>query len=63
MKVLIVDDEELIRNVIREYCKAEGYIVDEACDGNSAIDKCEKNDYDIIIMDIMMPVMDGFEAV
>ncbi len=63
MKVLIVDDEELIRNVIKEYSKAEGYIVDEACDGEEAIQKCEENDYDIIIMDIMMPKMDGFKSI
>jgi len=63
MKVLIVDDEELIRNVIREYAKAEGYIVDEASNGEEAIDKVSENDYDIIIMDIMMPKIDGFEAV
>ena len=63
MKLLIVDDEELIRNVIKEYAKAEGYIVDEAADGEEAVFKCDENDYDVIIMDIMMPKMDGYEAV
>ena len=63
MKVLIVDDEELIRNVIKEYCKSENYLVDEASDGEEAINKVEKNTYDIIIMDIMMPKMDGFKAI
>lgn len=63
MKVLIVDDEELIRNVIKEYCKFENYLVDEASDGEEAINKVEKNNYDIIIMDIMMPKMDGFKAI
>ena len=63
MKILIVDDEELIRNVIKEYSIREGFIVDEATDGKEAILKCENNDYDIIIMDIMMPNIDGFEAV
>ncbi len=63
MKILIVDDEELIRNVIREYCKLEGYITDEAINGKEALEKCENNDYDLIIMDIMMPVMDGYEAI
>ena len=63
MKILIVDDEELIRNVIREYAKAEGFIVEEASNGEEAITKALDNNYDIIVMDIMMPVMDGFEAV
>ena len=63
MKVLIVDDEELIRNVIKEYCKFENYLVDEASDGAEAITKVEQNNYDIIIMDIMMPHIDGFKAV
>lgn len=62
MKILIVDDEELIRNVIKEYAKAEGYSIDEASDGYEAIEKVEENDYDLIIMDIMMPNMDGYEA-
>lgn len=63
MKILIVDDEELIRNVIREYAEETGFIVDEAEDGKDAISKCEKNDYDLIIMDVMMPKLDGYQAV
>ena len=63
MKILIVDDEELIRSVIKEYCLREGYLLDEASDGYEAINKCEENDYDLIIMDIMMPNMDGFTAI
>lgn len=63
MRLLIVDDEELIRNVIKEYAKAEGYLVDEASDGDDAIDKVYEHDYDVIIMDIMMPNTDGFAAV
>ena len=62
MKILLVDDEVLIRNVIKEYSKAEGYLVDEASDGYEAIEKVENNNYDLIIMDIMMPNMDGYEA-
>ncbi len=62
MKVLIVDDEELIRNVIKEYCKSEHYFVDEARDGEEAINKVEHNTYDLIVMDIMMPKIDGFKA-
>lgn len=63
MKLLIVDDEELIRNVIKEYALVEGYDVDEARDGKEAIEKVNDYNYDVIIMDIMMPNMDGFSAV
>ncbi len=63
MKVLIVDDEELIRNVIIEYLKLEGISFDEASDGYEAIKKAKNNDYDVVIMDIMMPKMDGYQAV
>lgn len=63
MRVLIVDDEDLIRSVIREYCENEGYECDEAADGCQALDLIAKNDYQVIIMDIMMPHMDGYETV
>lgn len=62
MRLLIVDDEELIRNIIKDYCSIEGYICDMASSGLEAVDYVEKNDYDLIIMDIMMPIMDGYEA-
>ena len=62
IKILVVDDEYLIRNVIKEYCQNEGYKVDEASNGEEAIDKVYENEYDLIIMDIMMPDMDGYEA-
>lgn len=62
MKVLIVDDEELIRQVIKEYLVLEGYMVDEAIDGNDAVSKALSNDYSLIIMDIMMPNKDGYQA-
>ncbi len=63
MKLLVVDDELLIRNVIKEYAENEGYTVIEAIDGNDAIEKVEKNpDIDLIIMDIMMPNLDGCSA-
>ena len=61
-KILIVDDEENIRLIIKKYALFEGYETDEACDGMEAVEKCRKNDYDIIIMDIMMPELDGFSA-
>ena len=63
MRVLVVDDEEKIRNVIKEYAKFEGYEIDEAADGMEAIDKCKSEDYDIIIMDVMMPKLDGFSSI
>jgi DNA-binding response OmpR family regulator len=59
-KVLIVDDESKIREVIREYAEIEGYHVTEANDGMEALNLCKENDYDIIIMDIMMPKVDGY---
>ena len=62
-RILIVDDEEKIRAVIKEYALFNDYETDEAEDGMQAVDKCSKQDYDLIIMDIMMPKLDGFTAV
>ena len=62
MRVLIVDDEELIRNVIKEYLILENYEVKEASNGIEAVDLALKENFDIIIMDIMMPKMDGYTA-
>lgn len=63
MRILIVDDEEKIRNVLKEYAEFEGYEVEEAKDGMDAVNACKNNDFDIIIMDIMMPRLDGFSAI
>lgn len=63
MKILVVDDEELIRSVIKEYANLEGYEVTEACNGLEAIEICKNEDFDLIIMDIMMPKLDGYQAV
>ena len=63
MKVLVVDDEAKIRNVIKEYAEFEGYEIAEASDGMEAIAKCKLEDYDIIIMDVMMPKLDGFSSI
>lgn len=62
MRVLVVDDEKLIRDVIKEYLLLENIEVDEAENGLQAVDKVKHSDYDIIIMDIMMPKMDGYTA-
>ena len=63
MKLLIVDDEQMIREVLAEYARFEGYEVDEAGDGKQAIEKCKSDNFDLIIMDIMMPKFDGFSAI
>ena len=62
-KLLVVDDEEKIREVIREYAEFNDFEVTEAEDGMNAVGLCKLHDYDIIVMDIMMPKLDGFSAV
>ena len=61
-KLLVVDDEPKIREVIREYAEFNGYEVTEAEDGMSAVGLCKLNKYDLIILDIMMPKLDGFST-
>ena len=63
MKVLIVDDEEMIRGVLKEYVEFEGNEAFEAADGMESVRLCRDNDYDVILMDVMMPKLDGFSAV
>ncbi len=60
MKILIVDDEIMIREVIKEYCTANHFTTDEAENGKEALNKLENNNYDLMILDIMMPEMDGY---
>lgn len=62
-KILIVDDEENIRSVLRDYAEFEGHSVMEAVDGMNAVMLARENDFDIILMDVMMPKLDGFSAV
>ena len=63
MKVLIVDDEEMIRAVLKEYIEFEGGEVKEAADGMEAVTICKNEQFDAVVMDIMMPRLDGFSAV
>ncbi len=63
MKILVVDDEMLIREVVKEYLTLDGFLVDEASDGDEAVKLALQNDYNLIIMDIMMPKKDGYQAV
>ena len=60
--ILVVDDEARIRTIIRKYAEFEGHTVTEAGDGMEAVLLCRANQYDLIIMDIMMPELDGFSA-
>ena len=59
-KILVVDDEERIRQIIRKYAEFEGYQVEEASNGMQAVHICRQENFDLIIMDIMMPELDGF---
>ena len=60
--ILIADDEARIRSIIKKYAEFEGHTVTEAADGMEAVCLCRKNEFDIVIMDIMMPELDGFSA-
>lgn len=60
--ILVVDDEINIRKVVREYAEFEEYEVTEAENGMEAVNLCRTNDYDLIIMDVMMPRLDGYSA-
>jgi DNA-binding response OmpR family regulator len=60
--ILVVDDEPRIRSIIKKYAEFEGYTVTEAADGMEAVHFCRSAEFDIIIMDIMMPELDGFSA-
>ena len=63
MKLLIVDDEARIRSLIAKYAAFEGYETEEAANGMQAVTMCRGGRYDLIIMDVMMPELDGFSAV
>lgn len=61
-KILVVDDESRIRDIIKQYLQFEGYAFEEAANGQQAVDLFEKDDFDLIIMDVMMPFIDGITA-
>lgn len=61
-KILIADDEEKIREVVKEYAQFEGFEVAQACDGIDAVEKAKSERPDVIVLDIMMPRLDGFSA-
>ena len=61
-KILVVDDAEMIRRLIAKYATFEGHTVVEAGDGMEAVRLCREGGYDILILDIMMPELDGFSA-
>lgn len=62
MRILVVDDEERIRRLLRMYLEREDYVIDEAADGEEALKKATDNDYDCILLDLMMPGIDGIEV-
>ena len=61
--LLVVDDELRVRDLIKKYAKFDGYEVSEASNGLQALELCKKHHFDLIIMDVMMPELDGFSAV
>lgn len=62
LKILVVDDEDRIRRLIKMYLERENYVIDEADNGDDALNKALNNEYDLILLDIMMPGKDGIEV-
>lgn len=62
MRILVVDDEDRIRRLLRMYLEREDYVIDEAANGEEALEKATVNDYDCILLDLMMPGKDGIEV-
>lgn len=62
VKILVVDDEDRIRRLLKMYLEREHYIVEEAENGEIALQLAKEQDYDLILLDLMMPGMDGIEV-
>lgn len=62
IKILVVDDEERIRRLLKMYLERENYVIEEAEDGETALSKALANEYDLILLDLMMPGKDGLEV-
>lgn len=58
-KILLVEDEQVLRDAFTMILSIEPYLVDTAANGKEALEKCQKQKYDLVLLDIMMPVMDG----
>lgn len=61
-KILIVDDEEQLRSLVRLYLEQEGFVVEEAVNGREALEKVNQRHYDLIVLDLMMTEVDGWEV-
>lgn len=61
-KILIVEDEAFLRKVIADECRENGYLVDEAVDGKEALQKTKTDKFDLILLDLLLPDIDGFEV-
>ncbi|ANB59770.1 response regulator [Anoxybacillus amylolyticus] len=62
-KILLAEDEEVLRMLVMDTLEDEGYEIDEACDGQEAIELIKENDYDLILLDYMMPIYTGLEVI
>jgi DNA-binding response OmpR family regulator len=62
MQILIAEDEKRLLNVLRRGLTEEGYAVDIACEGEQALEKAGVNEYDLVILDLMLPKVDGLSV-
>lgn len=61
-KILVIEDDAMIQELIVEFLNSEGYLVDSACDGLEGFKKFESENYDLVLLDVMMPNLDGFSV-